>query len=520
VPAFEDIAEAAGLPKDLNKLTKEVLLKELEKRGCTTMTIKALKKDLVDALKTLLEDLHMRTYNDHNSENHLVANLASTSSSNSDGVVSVSSGDANDGQQTQQPRKASILAEFRSQVVTGTAPAAPVVDAAVQFEARLRRTSQGVAAAPSETAQPQNQQEPVVQALTTAATAAPIATVAQPAVSEASTVNAEVTSSAATSVGSAATTTNAPTVAATTAPVAPPAPVISPVKSKSPFRGSMLSPLAIVKRMMDISPAPAREPAVMASATAESSSAAPTDAPQSEATPSILSSIGSTTPFGKPAMDSAKRESDNASGSSEQAEFHDTEEGIAEPMDEGRESIDAMAKTGGDEGTKTVDEPEQDGDSPLPSDAVEDEANGMSLEDIISKNPESAAASESVAPGALTEESSKSEEVGSSSDTATAATATAAAPVASTPSSKSTLSLNIFTSKKPAATAEPVRPNATSAPATAPNPPNLLAGGATSFLSNDTTATKTTGLIKPTVSASLVLSNFCRLICCLIILRV
>ena len=59
-PAFEDLAVDQGLPKDLNKLTKDQILRELEKRGCATMTMKALKRDLVDALKELVVDIALR----------------------------------------------------------------------------------------------------------------------------------------------------------------------------------------------------------------------------------------------------------------------------------------------------------------------------------------------------------------------------------------------------------------------------------------------------------------------------
>lgn len=484
-PAFEDIAEAAGLPKDLNKLTKEVLLKELEKRGCVTMTIKALKKDLVDTLKTLMEDIHMRNYNDHNSENHLVANLASTSSSsNADSVVSVSSADANDSQQ-QQPRKASILAEFRSQVATGAIPAAPVVDAAVQFEARLRRTSQGAARAEGPEASAATAPVPAVEAQAEPEVAAPAA------------------ATAAVVSASAAEVPTVPVEAVTAPAAAPVAPAVSPVKPKSPFRGSMLSPLAIMKRMMDISPAPKSDNT--ASATANNAATEPTPAEvvesqqqqeeeevEDENSNSVLVNAGSTTPFGKPAVDAPKRDSDAVSATSSQVEFHDAEEGIAEPMDEVRSAGDAdsVDESSSDkqnaEHAAAAEEPE--GESPLASEAVEDEAGGVSLEDIISKNPESAAAEQPAA--AQDETSSKVEE-------ATAAASSAAAAVASTPSSKSTLSLNIFTSKK-AATAEPVKPNVGTAAPSA-NPPNLLASGATSFLTADSATTKTTGLIKPTV---------------------
>jgi hypothetical protein len=48
---FADMLVSAGLPTDLNRLTKEQLLKELQLRGNSTATIKSLKKELVDTLK-------------------------------------------------------------------------------------------------------------------------------------------------------------------------------------------------------------------------------------------------------------------------------------------------------------------------------------------------------------------------------------------------------------------------------------------------------------------------------------
>jgi len=51
---YAQLAVDAGLPADLNRLKKEQLLGELEARGDQTYTIKALKKELVDALKDIL----------------------------------------------------------------------------------------------------------------------------------------------------------------------------------------------------------------------------------------------------------------------------------------------------------------------------------------------------------------------------------------------------------------------------------------------------------------------------------
>lgn len=57
---YAELCVAAGLPADLNKLKKDQLLEELSKRGNASMTMKALKKDLVDALKALVLDIHLR----------------------------------------------------------------------------------------------------------------------------------------------------------------------------------------------------------------------------------------------------------------------------------------------------------------------------------------------------------------------------------------------------------------------------------------------------------------------------
>ena len=56
---FEDLAVAAGLPPDLNRLKKEDLIKEICQRGCSTSKkdlMKALKKDLIDILKGQLSE--------------------------------------------------------------------------------------------------------------------------------------------------------------------------------------------------------------------------------------------------------------------------------------------------------------------------------------------------------------------------------------------------------------------------------------------------------------------------------
>lgn len=53
---YEELAVKAGLPADLNRLRKEQLLNELEKRGCMDFTMKSLKKELIDGLRNILAE--------------------------------------------------------------------------------------------------------------------------------------------------------------------------------------------------------------------------------------------------------------------------------------------------------------------------------------------------------------------------------------------------------------------------------------------------------------------------------
>ena len=53
---YEELAVEAGLPADLNRLRKDQLINELEKRGCTNFTMKSLKKELIDGLRSALAD--------------------------------------------------------------------------------------------------------------------------------------------------------------------------------------------------------------------------------------------------------------------------------------------------------------------------------------------------------------------------------------------------------------------------------------------------------------------------------
>ena len=55
---FDKAAAEAGLPSDLGKLKKDILLKELEKRGHTELSMKSLKKDIQETLRALLINEH------------------------------------------------------------------------------------------------------------------------------------------------------------------------------------------------------------------------------------------------------------------------------------------------------------------------------------------------------------------------------------------------------------------------------------------------------------------------------
>ena len=126
---FADIAVAEGLPVDLNRLKKEELLAALESRGNCTMTMKALKKDLVDALKELLLDIHARDNRepeqplttDDVSETAEVISVTEAADSIQDSVptvelASTSSSGRGGGVGSPQVRKVSILAEARQQI--------------------------------------------------------------------------------------------------------------------------------------------------------------------------------------------------------------------------------------------------------------------------------------------------------------------------------------------------------------------------------------------------------------------
>jgi len=100
----EDLIEKAGLPSDLNRMTKEKLLSELEKRGNELFTMKSLKKDLVDALRGTLVEQSRKSVNE-----------AQTSSADCNSSAAAPS--AVVGKSTAAgARKGSLMAEFRTLV--------------------------------------------------------------------------------------------------------------------------------------------------------------------------------------------------------------------------------------------------------------------------------------------------------------------------------------------------------------------------------------------------------------------
>jgi hypothetical protein len=78
---YAELATQAGLPADLNRLKKEQLLGEIESRGCTSMSLRALKKDLIDMLKSLLIVSESNAEGSEDQENASPSDTQDTSSS-------------------------------------------------------------------------------------------------------------------------------------------------------------------------------------------------------------------------------------------------------------------------------------------------------------------------------------------------------------------------------------------------------------------------------------------------------
>jgi len=145
----EELVLQAGLPADLSRLTKDRLIAELMKRGNETFTMKALKKELVDALKDAIVDAHRANCartggvpEDAPTVEHAQDKPSASNPSTSN------SGTANPTPGKSIARKGSLMAEFRSLVhgtsatpasTTNTTAAASASDVASEFEARKNR---------------------------------------------------------------------------------------------------------------------------------------------------------------------------------------------------------------------------------------------------------------------------------------------------------------------------------------------------------------------------------------------
>jgi len=149
----DDLVHQAGLPSDLNKMKKEHLLAELEKRGNTKFSMKNVKNALIDALKdTLLSEYQNRDA----PEQPILQNAESTPAEpeSTSMVMSTPSKPA--------PMRGSLMADFRSLVQNGnagastensSAPAKPEAAAEEQkkrieteYNARMHRQRESVAA--------------------------------------------------------------------------------------------------------------------------------------------------------------------------------------------------------------------------------------------------------------------------------------------------------------------------------------------------------------------------------------
>ena len=108
---YAELAVKEGLPADLNKLKKEQLLEELERRGITTVSNKALKKDLIEILKNHLVNNKNHcgeSLNKLNSTEQLCKNVSVVENEYSSTTSTTS-------QLPRQPRQGSILmSEFRN----------------------------------------------------------------------------------------------------------------------------------------------------------------------------------------------------------------------------------------------------------------------------------------------------------------------------------------------------------------------------------------------------------------------
>eukprot|EP01035_Chromulina_nebulosa_P019638 gene19638-25549_t len=126
---ISDILLLNNLPVDLNRLRKDQLFNELDKRKVThSLTMKSLKKDMIDVLKANLLSSHSNKIDESNNEK---ANDIKNTSTRNDEQIILESNEAStepfnklnieptNSDMTNQPfRKASLMSEFRQQVTT------------------------------------------------------------------------------------------------------------------------------------------------------------------------------------------------------------------------------------------------------------------------------------------------------------------------------------------------------------------------------------------------------------------
>ena len=169
----DDLVSQAGLPSDLNKLKKEQLLVELEKRGNTHFSMKNTKNVLIDGLRdTLLSEHQSR---DEAPEQPILQNASvdqkesgdSTDGSSASGSSSVA---ANESDSTSMVlstpskpasvRKGSLMADFRSLVQNNNAQAGSTANNGAsegtsttsskriedEYQARMNRQRESIAA--------------------------------------------------------------------------------------------------------------------------------------------------------------------------------------------------------------------------------------------------------------------------------------------------------------------------------------------------------------------------------------
>jgi hypothetical protein len=146
----DDLIAQAGLPADLNKLTKEQLLKELKKLGRTEYSTKQVKKELVDGLKEALVEVHRAKLAPVDAISLPAEAATETAAAPQDSFNSSSEMVlSTPGKPTAAVRRGSQMSDFRAMVTQQTASVAPIATAAPavenEFLARQNRHRESVA---------------------------------------------------------------------------------------------------------------------------------------------------------------------------------------------------------------------------------------------------------------------------------------------------------------------------------------------------------------------------------------